>query len=244
MFGDKFVNKKRIIIIAATGLISFGGAFGFGWFTRTHPKNQNSQTNQSIPTGTEPVKKDESKLPQQPSATGTTGLGEVTPQKNITEKQLNTLVCDLQEKMQDYDNKLKELEARGQRLQVAHSIIKKDVEELGKLQVELASAVTTLKEQRDKLLKSRLEIAKAEKANLMAMSATYDKMDPSSAGKILTNMSKMPTAGEGGCFDDTVKILYYMTDRTKAKLLAEMASSEPKLAAALCQRLKQIVEKE
>jgi len=45
-----------------------------------------------------------------------------------------------------------------------------------------------------------------------------------------------------GSFDDAVKILHYMTERTKAKLLAEMASSEPALAAVLSQRLKQIVE--
>ena len=43
-------------------------------------------------------------------------------------------------------------------------------------------------------------------------------------------------------FDDAVKILYYMSERTKAKLLAEVATSEPALAAALCKRLKQIVE--
>jgi hypothetical protein len=39
-----------------------------------------------------------------------------------------------------------------------------------------------------------------------------------------------------------VKILHYMTERTKAKLLAEMVNSEPKLTAALCERLKQIAE--
>jgi flagellar motility protein MotE (MotC chaperone) len=49
---------------------------------------------------------------------------------------------------------------------------------------------------------------------------------------------------EGGAIDDAVKILFYMTERTKAKLLAEMVTSEPKLAAILCQRLKRIVEQE
>jgi hypothetical protein len=33
-----------------------------------------------------------------------------------------------------------------------------------------------------------------------------------------------------------------MSERTKAKLLAELATSEPALASALCKRLKQIVE--
>ena len=80
----------------------------------------------------------------------------------------------------------------------------------------------------------------------MSIAATYDKMDPTSASKILTNMcaSRAQDDGFGGSsFDDTVKILHYMTERTKAKLLAELVTSEPKLAAVLCQRLKQIVEK-
>jgi hypothetical protein len=47
---------------------------------------------------------------------------------------------------------------------------------------------------------------------------------------------------QGGAIDDAVKILYYMTERTKAKLLAEIVTGEPKLAALLCQRLKLISE--
>jgi flagellar motility protein MotE (MotC chaperone) len=43
--------------------------------------------------------------------------------------------------------------------------------------------------------------------------------------------------------DDAVKILHYMTERTKAKVLAELVTSEPKLAAVLCEKLKQVVEK-
>ncbi|MHC4571754.1 MAG: hypothetical protein ACYS0C_06730, partial [Planctomycetota bacterium] len=95
-----------------------------------------------------------------------------------------------------------------------------------------------------KLLKSRVEIAKSEKANLLSIAAAYDKMDSASAGKILTNMSQMQDGSGSTTFDDAVKILHYMTERTKAKLLAELVTSEPKLAAVLCQRLKQIIEEE
>jgi flagellar motility protein MotE (MotC chaperone) len=70
------------------------------------------------------------------------------------------------------------------------------------------------------------------------MAATYDKMNPASAGTILTNMSKAKT----GSPNDAVKILHYMGDRTKANLLAELANSEPVLAAYFCQKLKQITE--
>ncbi|RKY05801.1 MAG: hypothetical protein DRP65_12605, partial [Planctomycetota bacterium] len=98
------------------------------------------------------------------------------------------------------------------------------------------------KEQRDKLLKLRVTIEEAEKANLISVAATYDKMDPASASKILATMSKTnrQTPGQDTGLDEAVKILYYMTERTKAKLLAELVSSEPALAATLCQRLKQV----
>ena len=137
------------------------------------------------------------------------------------------------------------------RLQVAQDVLKEDIESLNTLRIELASTIANLKSERDKLLKSRLEIDQTEKTNLVSIAATYDKMDVSGASKILTNMcgkqntSEMQAVGAGNVsssFDDAVKILHYMTERTKAKLLAELATSEPALAAAMCKRLKQIVE--
>ena len=107
--------------------------------------------------------------------------------------------------------------------------------------VELTERIR--EEEREKLLKSRIEIARAEKANLISIAAAYDKMDATKASEILTNMSKMQDSSDGNGFDDAVKILYCMTERTKAKLLAELTTSEPKLAAVFCQRLKQIIER-
>jgi hypothetical protein len=71
-------------------------------------------------------------------------------------------------------------------------------------------------------------------------------MDASSAGKIMISMCASQTQpdkvdSQGSGFDEAVKILYYMTERTKAKLLAELTNTEPKLAAILTRRLKQIV---
>ena len=63
---------------------------------------------------------------------------------------------------------------------------------------------------------------------------------------IISNMCTEPESGKENTginsFDDAVKILYFMGDRTKAKLLADMASSKPNLAADLSRRLKQISE--
>ena len=166
----------------------------------------------------------------------------------MTEMQLKNLIQDVREKMQEYSNRLQALAVRERRLQVTQDVLKEDIENLNSLRIELASTIANLKSERDKLLKSRLEIDQTEKVNLVSIAATYDKMEVTGASKILVNMcgtqdtSTMQHNETGSSFNDAVKILHYMTERTKAKLLAELASSEPDLAAALCQRLKQIVE--
>ena len=238
------MSKKLIIMTTAAGLLSFAGAFVFAWLTKPSPAIRPDGSEQpALADGeTEP-----GPLQLQAGAMGIAGVVSETMEKAMTEKQLKNLVHDVREKIQEYNNKLLGLKVREQRLQVAQDELKKDIEKLSSLQIELASIIANLKNERDKLLKSRIEIAQTEKVNLLSIAATYDKMDVSGASKILTNMcagidlDKMQDS-EGGSFDDAVKILHYMTERTKAKLLAELATSEPSLAAVLCQRLKQIVE--
>jgi flagellar basal body-associated protein FliL len=240
--GEKQVNKKLIIIMAVAGLVSFAGAFGFAWFTKKPvlASQQDESTELTVASGgvnlmlAEPGE----------SALGAVGNVGFKMKRAMTEKQLKSLIYDIQEKMQEYNNKLQHLQVREHRLQIAHNLIKNDIEELNNLRIELASTVAGLKSERDKLLKSRVKIAEAEKANLMSIAAAYDRMDAASAGKILTNMSKMQSTSGRTNLDDAVKILHYMTERTKAKLLAELVNSEPELAAVLCRRLKKIVEKE
>ncbi len=230
------MNKKLIIMIAAAGLVSFAGAFAFAWLTKPAPAGGREISQ-------EPTVADqgaELTLGQPGAFAGTIG-GKM--KRVMTEKQLKSLVYDIRAKMQEYGDKLKSLRVREQRLQMAHNLIKNDIEELNNLRIELASAVAKLRSERDKLLKSRVEIAQAEKANLMLIAATYDKMKAEGASEILTNLSKMQT-GKGDNLDDAVKILHYMTERTRAKLLAELTTSEPQLAALLCQRLKQIIVEE
>ncbi len=234
------MNKKRIIMIGAAGLVSFAVTFIFAWFTGGEAV---------MPPAIEPFGRPTVEPFEGPtveagviSAVGAVGS---EMKKAMTAKRLNSLVYEVREKIQEYSGKLQGLEVREQRLQRAHNLIKKDIEELNNLRIELASTVASLKSERDKLLKSRVEIAKAEKKNLVTMAAAYDKMDSASASKILTNMTQMQKGGVGGSsLDDAVKILHYMTERTKAKLLAELVTSEPNLAALMCQRLKQIIEEE
>jgi len=239
------VSKKLIIITAAAGLVSFAGAFIFGWLTKPSPAGRPDELSQPTIVGEEA----ELELPELEADTmDTVVAASGTAKETMAEKQLKSLVYEVREKKREYDNKLQSLEVREQRLQVVQDVLKKDIEDLSNLRIELASIIAALKEERDNLLKGRIKIADAEKANLVTIAAAYDKMEVTSAGKILNSMcmGQMQDGGVdsgGSGFDEAVKILHYMTERTKAKLLAELAASEPKLAAALSQRLKQIIER-
>ena len=238
------MSKKLIIITAAAGLASFAGAFVLGWRTEQPSVSGPDESGQPTPAAVETVPE----LPQPGvGVIGAVGTATDREKKAMTEKQLKNLVFEVREKMQEYNDKLQSLEVWEQRLQRAQDTLKEDIKNLNDLRVELTLIVTGLKDERDKLLKTRLEVAKTEKDNLVLISATYDKMDASSAGKILISMCASQTqpdkvGSQDSGFDEAVKILYYMTERTKAKLLAEVTTAEPKLAAFLTRSLKKVVE--
>ena len=161
--------------------------------------------------------------------------------RNLSEIQLKSLIFEVRRNINTYKDKLADLQLREQRLQIAQDMLRQDINELSELRVELASAVTTLKSERDKLEKSLIEIDANEIANLQQISATYDKMDATMAGKILLNMSQSRTSSSS---DDAVKILYYMTERVKAEVLASIAETEPAISAYYCSELKQVTLRE
>ena len=232
------MNKKIIIIIALVGLMSFGGTFIVAKFTAKTAPPESPEVTQipKIDQSAYPATKFVPTAITPPVASGTA----FAPEKTMTKTQLKDLIFEIQEKIEQYNSKLIELDLREQRVQLTEEMLKEDVEKLDNLRIELVTVVSSIKGERDKLLKSRVEIAEAEKNNLISIAAAYDKMESASASKILTNISKSP----GDSADDAVKILHYMTERTKAKLLAELATSEPRLAAFFCKRLKQINVKE
>lgn len=238
---------KKLIIITAAGLVSFAGAFVFAWLTHSPPAKSTDPSEKSVLT--------DNRVGQESAKSETDMMGAFTStssptKKSMTEQQLRELILNVREKMREYEEKVKGLSVQEKRLQVAQQVLREDIDNLNNLRIELVSTVAQLRNEQDRLLKSRLEIDKLEKANLVSIAATYDKMDSSSASKILMNMCKTDQmqnikAGEADYnLDDAVKILHYMTERTKAKLLAELVTSEPSLAASLCNRLKQIVERE
>jgi DNA-binding helix-hairpin-helix protein with protein kinase domain len=239
------VNKKVIIMMAVAGLVSFGGAFGFAWFTRKAPLSESPAEQGSNEAAF--ANRATLELPEpEAGAVGVIGAGESGTKRVVSEQQLKSLVHEVRESIRRYNGKLQDLESWEQRLRMAQDTLKEDIENLNNLQVELASMTAALKSEREKLLQTRVEIAAAEKANLMSLAAAYDKMDASSASKILVRMcirgEEKSSGDQSGQMHDAVKILYYMGERTKANLLTELVGSEPKLAAILCRSLKRIVE--
>jgi hypothetical protein len=232
------MSKKLIIMAAGAGLLSFGAAFAVAWFFQktdtTQPPGKSAIVDEAT---TDAAALDLARVRQGIS-------GSASDKRNLTGAQLKSLVYDVREKMLEYDNKLEQLKLREQRLQVAQSVLKQDITKLDNLRVDLASMTAKLREERDKLQKETIRIDQAEKANLISVAATYDKMDPAAASQILTAMSKtvQPSADQSDAIEEPVKILRYMADRTKAKVLAELVASEPKLAAAFCHRLEQVIE--
>lgn len=224
------MNIKRIIMFAAAAVVSFAGTFAFVWLTSKAPEStQASEQLQS------PQAAADQTLPGLPFVTpGPSAPSHPDAQTAVTEKRLNTLVYEIQEKIRQYQEKDRHQAAHQQRLQMAAETLKKDAENLKKLQIELASTVAQLKQQQQALEQTRVRINQAENANIRSIATTFDKMDSTSASNIVINMCRNNQT------DDAVKIIYYMTERTAAKLLAELSSAEPKLTPGLCDKLKRV----
>jgi flagellar motility protein MotE (MotC chaperone) len=232
-----------MLVAAGVGLVSFTGAFAAGWLTRPAaaqgaPGADGTDVNQVKP----------ARLMPPATLTPTPGSAEEgTGARAMSQQQLNELIYEVREKIQEYDRKLQDLQKEKERLQSARETLKKDIDTLNTLRVDLAASVANLKNERDTLLKARVEVEQVEKTNLLAIAAAYDKMDAAGAGEILTNMAVGKSKNGGSVnpnanIDDAVKILHFMQERTKAKVLAEIATTEPALAATLSLKLKQVTE--
>ena len=231
------MSFKKIIILAAAGLISFSITFFVTWFlSPTEFSSPNAATDTATATGDQQL----SELPSLSSIAEKNSTDKIS--KSLTEKKLENLIYEVRAKIQEYKDKLKAVELQEERMQIAEQTLRNNIDKLNEMRSELSMIVANIRNERDKLEKSKVEIANAESSNLQAIANTYNRMDPTSASDILTNMSKMQTVNGQTGLDDVVKILHYMEDRTKANLLAELSNKEPKLAAVLCQKLKKIVE--
>lgn len=223
------MNKKQILIFSIAGLVSLSCGFGITFFVRL--SNQ-------IPAG-ELVKGansfDESGQFSGSKGSTRSALTGDAMARTLSEKQLKALIYDIREKITEYKYREKDLEVQEKRLADAKGSLQEDIEKLTTLRTELSSTLSLLRQQEINLQHTIVEVSNLEKSNALRNAQRYDKMKPKSASEIMTNMAS------NNQINDAVLILYYMQDRTAAKLLSEM---KPELAAIIFDKLKRIKESE
>jgi len=218
------LGKKRIIILAAAGVVSFGVSFMISlWLGPAAAPAQ--------PAATQPVAKGQAGPPPEltvplppPDAV------RVSPR----EAQLNGLVKELRFERQRLRAKAEQLANREKQIEMVMEDLNRRAEELETLRLKLLSPLNSLKEARAELERTRVRIRLEETANLKKMAKSYDVMDSEGGSKILAEMCS------GGQEDDAVKLLYYMKERSAAKILA--AFTDQALAARLTEKLKRITK--
>jgi len=223
------MKKIHIIIAAVAGLVCFGGSF---FVTRLLKK--------PVPVIPEIAEtQQESQLSafdgnfQVAMASTSSAPQEDAKFKNMQIRQLQNLVYDIRERMKEHRQKESGLSLEEERIQTAKSNLQADIERLEKLRVELTASLSALKREQENLKTSKMEITKIERTNMQLIASKYDKMKPEQSCPIVTQMIANRQ------LKDVVMILYYMDDKTAAKLLGSL---EPKIAAVLLDSLKRVTE--
>ena len=103
--------------------------------------------------------------------------------------------------------------------------------------MELVAPLDRLKQAKKELDESRVRIEQEETANLRSAAAIYDKMSPEESGPVFESMCK------NNQIDDAVKILRFMNERTAAKVLGQIQTSDKDAARKLTDGLKRIQQK-
>jgi flagellar motility protein MotE (MotC chaperone) len=169
-----------------------------------------------------------------PAASRATANEAAAETQTVEEKHLYDLVKEVREKVRECQKREQELEEQEKRLQITRQVIDREAQNLEGQRLQLAAALTRVKETQGELEKTRVAIDREEVVNLKRVAAVYDKMDATAGGRILEGMCTNKQES------DAVKILHYMQERSVAKVLAEI--TDKNLAARLCEQLKRVKE--
>jgi hypothetical protein len=224
--------NKKILVWAGAGIISFGGTFGATWILRGPAPAAATEAVENETKAEEQTAKAEDKVPELKI---TENPGEEMA-RGMTEKQMQGLIFDIREKMKEYKFKERQLTEQEERIRVAREGLQEDLTRLSQLQAQLTLVYEKIRKQESSLQAKQLDITQTEKANMTKLAATYDKMDAAQASKVLISMAANQQ------LPDAVKILYYMSERTSAKVIGEIATTKPDVAGVLSLELKRIRE--
>lgn len=203
-------GKKRIIILAALGLVSFAASFFLSGMLQPPPS-----------TATEEGFEDLAGQPD-PEIAVLDGLAAAEEVRlKPREQQLDELIRELRTRLKELDRRERELDDREQRLEEASQQLRNQAEELKQVHMEVVASLSPLRKARAELLKNRAMIRRQEQANIESAAKMWEKMDPAQGARLLLEMFKAQ--------QDMVatKIFASMKESARAAILDEMRDISP-----------------
>lgn len=208
----------RLAVIGGLLVVSFAISAGISWLTRKPAPAEHAKAAAGSA---------ESAAPEAVAAAPSERL---RPQ----EVQLEDLIKEMRDKLASLRRREEQVERRERQLDMAHEALRKDAQDLEALRLSLVSPLARLKEAKTELEQTRVLVTRGEAENIKKTALVYEKMDPASSSRILTEMASSSQEA------DAARILHYMSERAAAKCLSEIA--DKKLAARLSDHLKRIKE--
>lgn len=227
------MKKTQLIILFLAGLLSFASTFTVSSIIKK--KKASAIVAQQAQKAEPPRAASDSQDDFFDSAS-LTAQAENPNDSGISERQLQHLIHDIRNKLKDNRDRQKALDTEAERIEISRQSMQEDIDRLNDLQNKLNLTLAEIHQKEAALKDSLTEIDVLEKNNFQRLASTYEKMDTTQAGRIMTTMAT------GNQLQDSVKILYYMNERMAGKLLAEIATQKPELASAICMQLKHVKE--
>jgi len=216
----------KIVIVVVLGGVSFAASFFIGQLTSGPPQAAQATSGQAGQTAAELTAPSDMSLPS----------GMTEPTIHMKERELDYLIKELRLKLEAVAAREMQVDKREKRLALAEKLLKQQADELENLRLQLIAPLTRLREEQAKLRNALVTISQQEEANLKRTAKIYERMDPEKGGEIFTSMCRNNQE------QDVVKILYFMSDRMAAKVLAAIADTQ--LAARLCESLKKVTQRQ
>lgn len=234
------MNKKQIIIMAGLGLICFASSFTVGLFTRTAEvlAIEDGITGDAVAVEDLTADGNSSGIAGAEDNAGAVGFQskQANLNRSLSEKALNSLIFEMRSKLSEFTVKEKMLTEKEGRIQSAIDELQKNVLGMEDLRVKLTTTVSSIKQQQKILDDKILRIGDMEKTNTIKIASMYDKMKSQQASEIMINLAA------SNQLEYAVKIVYYMTERTSANLIAEIGKEKPDLAAIISDKMRWIEE--
>lgn len=159
----------------------------------------------------------DNEIPVDPDALLLNGMAQATSaQMSPKERQLDDLIREVRAKIKELERRERQLNEREKRLSMSSDQLNAQVKKLNDLKVELATAIGPLRAARQKMLRFRALITSQEVANVEAAAKMWEKMEPSNAARLVTEMWKT-RQGQAA-----TKIFRMLSDKSKAAIMDEL----------------------